>query len=366
MSTFSLPSAAQVLEAGRKSMPALWRGVNLGNWLVLERWMQPGLFAPYDVADEYSLCAALGASAERVMRRHRETFIRAEDFAWIRERGLNAVRIPVGYWLFEDDPPFVAQPEMLDQAIAWCDAYGLAANIDLHGLPGFQSNEHHSGRRDHWRWPDDPDCLHRSLDFVEQIAQRYRDHPAVAAISVVNEPSPDIPAEALRTFYAQACERIRRYMSAEDVAVIIAAFTEARLPELHRCLRGERNVLTDIHPYPCFVHWDQRRLADYARWGIEQHAPHVSGVGGDDLVIGEWSLGIARELRPQVAAMTDVDRNRFMRRFADGQLASFNQTAGWFFWSYKVLVDDALLRRCWSFRDATEMGWLPQTWTSPG
>ena len=36
------------------------RGVNLGNWLLLEKWMSPRVFAGTGARDEYTLCEALG------------------------------------------------------------------------------------------------------------------------------------------------------------------------------------------------------------------------------------------------------------------------------------------------------------------
>src|ERR1700709_1688682 len=74
------------------------RGVNLGAWLVLESWMVPNLYRGTKAPDEYSLCLDLGDQAKGRLNQHRETFITAADFHWIRERGLNAVRLPVGYW----------------------------------------------------------------------------------------------------------------------------------------------------------------------------------------------------------------------------------------------------------------------------
>src|SRR5690606_36055310 len=136
------------------------------------------------------------------------------------------------------------------------------------------------------------------------------------------EPSPKIPAEALRGFYEQAYERVRSHIAPERAAVIIAAFTEARLPEFHRCLRGARNVLTDIHPYACFMDWRQEQLSEYAAWGADRKAPFLREVGAEDLVVGEWSLGVAGGLRPAVNAMTHEQRGAFMRRFAKGQLAA--------------------------------------------
>src|ERR1700722_7094877 len=83
------------------------RGVNLGAWLVLEKWMVPDIYRGSAAEDEYSLSLDLGSGAKSRLDRHRETFITAEDFHWIRDCGLNAVRLPVGYWALEAPKPYV-------------------------------------------------------------------------------------------------------------------------------------------------------------------------------------------------------------------------------------------------------------------
>src|ERR1700719_3796639 len=93
--------------AGQKEQPpSKLRGVNLGGWLVLEKWMVPAVYRGSDAPDEYGLCLALGDQAKARLDEHRETFITAEDFQWIKKCGLNAVRLPVGYWALEAPKPF--------------------------------------------------------------------------------------------------------------------------------------------------------------------------------------------------------------------------------------------------------------------
>ena len=40
--------------------PVRLRGVNLGGWLVLEKWMTPSLFEGLSATDETTWCAELG------------------------------------------------------------------------------------------------------------------------------------------------------------------------------------------------------------------------------------------------------------------------------------------------------------------
>lgn len=62
------------------------KGVNLGNWLVLEKWMSPALFYGTDAMDEYDLPRAL---SKEVDADGNETLISAGE-------GVVAVRIPGG------------------------------------------------------------------------------------------------------------------------------------------------------------------------------------------------------------------------------------------------------------------------------
>ena len=122
------------------------RGVNLGSWLVLESWMVPDLYRGTDAPDEYSLCLALGDQAKSKLDHHRETFITETDFRWIRDCGLNAVRLPVGYWALEAPKPYVECARFIDFALDQCSRNGLKLLLDLHGAPGSQNGWDHSGR----------------------------------------------------------------------------------------------------------------------------------------------------------------------------------------------------------------------------
>lgn len=53
------------------------KGVNLGNWLVLEKWMSPGLFAEPTAEDEYYLPTQLPREVyEARIKTHRAEYIR--------------------------------------------------------------------------------------------------------------------------------------------------------------------------------------------------------------------------------------------------------------------------------------------------
>lgn len=89
-------------------------GVNLGGWLVLEIWIKPSLFEGQSAEDEYTLCQSLGMDkAITLLKKHQETWITADDFKWLAAHGLNAVRLPVGYWVVEENPPGITPNQEL-------------------------------------------------------------------------------------------------------------------------------------------------------------------------------------------------------------------------------------------------------------
>ena len=72
------------------------RGVNLGNWLVLEKWMDPAVFAGTEAEDEAWLSRLLDSEElKKRIKKHRDTYVTEEDFKRIADLGLNLVRIPV-------------------------------------------------------------------------------------------------------------------------------------------------------------------------------------------------------------------------------------------------------------------------------
>jgi glucan 1,3-beta-glucosidase len=96
-------------------------GVNLGNWLVLEKWMSPELFAGTSAEDEYHLWRALSQEAIRErIKTHRDAWVTDRDFHYLAAHGIELIRIPVPYFMFGDHdshrPPHGAgQPERVRQ-----------------------------------------------------------------------------------------------------------------------------------------------------------------------------------------------------------------------------------------------------------
>jgi glucan 1,3-beta-glucosidase len=122
------------------------KGVNIGSWLVLEKWITPTPFAgvPDNINDEYKLVKYLGpAAAKQRMRSHWDSWVTEEDFVFFKNVGLNHVRLPIGYWALDikaGEPWVQGSWDYVIKAAGWCKKYGLQLLVDLHGAPGSQVN----------------------------------------------------------------------------------------------------------------------------------------------------------------------------------------------------------------------------------
>lgn len=357
------------------------RGVNLGGWLLLEKWMTPSLFDGLQATDETSYCVELGKRAESCLKKHWETFITREDFSWLARTGINAVRIPVGHWIFgpkypyhraygENPHPFVEGGlAVLDRAFDWAEEFGLHVVPDLHAAPGCQNGFDNGGILDVCEWHTRKEYIEYSLDVLENLAERYRDRPALHGIAVLNEPRWDIPTDLLKTFTTEAYHRIRKHCPAEKVAVVFhdgfRSFREylGFLPEPEF-----GNVVLDIHRYQCFdpadVNTDiyghiRKSVAD-----LKEEADTINRELGHPVYVGEWSLGLDPEWvslwaeGPFDHAVRGLDEYRSTvayRAYAAAQLLTFERYGGWFFWSYKTESRTPE----WCFRECVNRGWLP-------
>jgi len=184
----------QIVDA--QGHPVVLRGINLGGWLVEEPWMMPFETKPPDglslppVRDHASLVAVLekrfgAAGAARVQAAFRQAWVNESDFDRLHAAGLNCVRLP---FLASQ----IAEPaalKQIDQAVAWAGSRGIYVILDMHGAPGSQSREGHTGEAGRNEFFKDPANVTRAEAVWTQVARRYRDNPAVAGYDLVNEPT---------------------------------------------------------------------------------------------------------------------------------------------------------------------------------
>lgn len=317
------------------------RGVNLGGWLVLERWVTPSLFSGLDVWDEYSFCRDLGGLKAERLKTHRESFITKEDFRWIVAHGLNAVRIPIGHWVFGNAEPYVAGIEYLDFAMDAAANEGLKVVIDLHGAEGSQNGWKHSGQAGRVKWHKGRHNIEATLDVVEHLAERYKDHRALTGIELLNEPSSKIPHKVLTNFYQRGYEAVRRHCGV-DVAVIISdgfkphEWQQALLPPAYQ------NVWLDCHLYQVFSSKDKvLSVEGHVRKAQSEWSGLINRLQvTHPVMVGEWSAAL------DLKGLNQIEQEAALKSYTAAQIATFSQSQAWFYWTYKTEQESAWSLRC--------------------
>jgi glucan 1,3-beta-glucosidase len=362
LQTTSLAGAALLSSVGVGSaqtetgaMPKKIHGVNLGGWLVLEKWIKPSLFDGQSAEDEYSLCQALGADkAAALLKEHRETWITAEDFKWLKARGINSVRLPVGYWVMEENSPFISGLETMDWAFRTAKENGMSVLLDLHGAPGSQNGWDHSGRAGEIGWYKSQDNIDHTLRVIEALATHCKQHDNLLGIELLNEPRDSVPLEILKKYYQDAYQRIRQQLTATQAAVVFHDSFRAFAWEKFMSGPEYQNVILDTHLYQCFSDEDHRRsMPGQIELAAVQRKQQLDRMGRDEMpcIVGEWSLGLPEG---NMKGLDAVAQDAALRAFAAAQLLSYEGTRGWYFWCYRTESGGG-----WSFRDSVKQGWMP-------
>lgn len=322
------------------------RGVNLGGWLILERWMTPAVFEDTSAEDEFSFMQTPGALAK--LRQHQKTFITKKDFEWMAQNGVQIVRIPVGYWILEGDSPFAASIGRLDWAFKMCEQYGIKLLLDVHALPGSQNGHDHSGRLGKAEWYKKTDHRVRGLGTTIKLAERYANSPALWGLQMINEPRVGILQIKLRRYYNKSYKKLTNILPAGVRIVFSDAFTP-RLMSAAVWPNKANPAYMDIHWYH-FVGWARLKPNVYKHI-IAWHGRLVKSLRKwNGIIIGEWSGCYSQRIFDAYPTETHT---AMVRQHIDWQLKAYQHADAWFYWSYKTeqpgvwnfksLVDDGVI-----------------------
>lgn len=363
------------------------KGVNLGNWLVLEKWMNPALFDGTCAEDEYYLPTRLSREAyEARIKIHRSEYITERDFAAIKRMGLNAVRIPIPYFIFGDREPFIGCIEELDKAFGWAEKYGIQILIDLHTAPLSQNGFDNGGICGVCKWSQTPEEVDFVLNVLEKLAKRYGQHKNLFGITPINEPLTEpmwsiinvtsrypavdeelaagtapVTLEFLYDFYTRAFERIHPNLAEGKYVVFHDAFQMKVWKEFLTKPQLKGNVMLDTHIYLTGAEdlGCEQTVEGYTKYIRENFAKDIAEVQEYvPIVCGEWCL--FNSLAVEASA---EEKKEIYNRLGKEQLAAWKNGSGYFYWSYKLLLDtvhDAKRRGwdCWDLGKCVDEGWI--------
>ncbi|MCI6996538.1 MAG: cellulase family glycosylhydrolase [Eubacterium sp.] len=384
------------------------KGVNLGNWLVLEKWMSPALFEGTDAEDEYYLPRRLSKEVyEARIKIHRAEYISERDFATIKAMGMEAVRIPVPYFIFGDREPFIGCVEELDKAFNWAEKYGLQILIDLHTAPDGQNGFDNGGICGVCKWSQEPEEVEFVLTVLERLAERYGQRKGLWGIEVINEPITEgeiwdtfniqerYPAvdpemakgtapntwEFLRKFYLEAYDRLRKYLPEEKYVVIHDGFDIYKWKDFMR-EEKYKNVVLDTHLYLMVAEGMgcEQTVEAYVKFIKERFEKSVEEMEQYFPVIcGEWclfnSLACGWDTKGGQTVLNGLEgsaqetvsweeKKKIYNALAKAQLEAWSKCSGYFYWSYKLLTDTVNTPGwvgwdSWDLGRCVDLGWFP-------
>lgn len=350
------------------------RGVNIGGWLVLEPWITPSIFEAFPdsdgIVDEYTLGQVLGYdAAQSILQEHWATWATLADFQKIADSGFNVVRIPIGFWAYDNsNTPYVSgAAPYIDSAIDWARATGLKVIIDLHGAPGSQNGFDNSGQRLPKPTWQSGDTVAQTLAVLQTIQNKYAASSyddVVAGIELLNEPlSSELDFDELKQFERNGFGQ-QRTVSQTRVVVIQDGFVDDN--EYNGWLTpsddNSQNVALDHHEYQCFTDADVALVPWQHRQLVCNNAYVYSGADKWTFV-GEWSAAmtdcatwlngyligarydgtypgssyVGSCTTPNDISLWDDDFKGDMRGYIEAQMETFEaHTQGWIFWNFKT------------------------------
>jgi glucan 1,3-beta-glucosidase len=391
------------------------RGVNIGGLFVLEPWITANFTKwkiGYDDQYSYSVQNPVGSAGALYMYEHWNNWYKADDFKLMKQYGLNAVRLPLGWWYFGKDAGVNPDPYLVPDAdimtnvthpvtklIGMAKAAGITVILDLHGAPGSQNGLDNSGRRstetnpELWGndWFYEKKYLTQTTaicvsmaKYIKFLEQNNMDN--VIALQLLNEPWVFGDMSIIRDWYKDTITAVRAVH--QDIPIVIHdAFRHSEWAWLTNDWKF-KNTFMDTHIYHAFNSDDiassnpscdklKQTIAENIACGYGSMLRYKTCTSLPTFV-GEWSLAIddcMGHLRGTDISVQFHDygqcKNLAMRTgdkwwvehvnsFAAKQMYMAERELGWFFWTWKTGYgsEKDVSNPLWSFKDAVTAGFI--------
>lgn len=285
------------------------RGVNLGGWLLWEQWIWGGKFKSQQYIENNLVRLAGQEETNRFNENVFRKYITEEDIRQISLQGFNVVRLPFNHRLFDTLAEATAYQgvgwEILDQTLNWCKKYGVYAILDLHGAPGGQSPYFIADPVKPHLWKSVA-AQTKTIALWKAIAQRYKNHTAVAGYDLLNEPIPGHNKDLL-ALYQKIIAAIRQ-VDMQHLLVVEGAAFASRF-DFFTTLPDE-NMAFSFHLYTWFGGDPVKKVQKHMAFSKNMNVP---------MWCGEWGENKYEVIEHTVKALDDP-------------AAGFS---GWCFWTWK-------------------------------
>ena len=295
----------------------LIQGINLGNWLNPEGYMF--LFkdvSSYRLIDQAFRELVGPDFTDQFWKTFKDNYITREDIAYIKQTGMNSIRLPFHYKLFTDEDYMGLKSNQdgfarVDSVIKWCKAEGLYVILDMHDAPGGQTGDNID---DSYGYPwlfESETSKQLFSEIWKKIADRYKNEPTVLGYDLLNEPiathftNKEEINKLLVPVYKRGVEAIRS-VDPNHIILLGGAQWNSNFSMFDE-KAIDSNMLYTCHRYWCDTL--QSNLQDFIDFRNKVNLPLYMGETGENT--DEWVGGFRRLM----------ERNNM----------------GWHFWPYKKL-----------------------------
>jgi aryl-phospho-beta-D-glucosidase BglC (GH1 family) len=148
-----------------------------------------------------------------------DNFIKKSDIEKIKSWGLDHVRVPVDYNIFQSDDGKLIERgfECVQRCIDWCGEMGLNMILDLHKTRGF-SFDKGEGEKNFF---DDGQLQQAFYDLWEEFSRRYVKYADRLAFELLNEVTDQSYIDSWNRISGEAIKVIRKY--SRDVKIIVGS-----------------------------------------------------------------------------------------------------------------------------------------------
>lgn len=278
----------------------LIQGTNLGNWLNPEGYM----FHFQDVSSyrliNEAFCEMVGPDFTAwFWQEFKKNYITQDDIKYIKQTGMNSLRIPFHYKLFTDEDymGLTAQQngfEMIDQVIEWCRQENLYVILDMHDAPGGQTGDNID---DSYGYPWLMDSEASKVQFCEiwkTVAQHYANDTLILGYDLLNEPIAHYFLEqhahlndSLEPLYKRCVDSIRT-VDTNHIVLLGGAQWNGNF-NVFKDSKFDDKIMYTCHRYWCDTL--QNNIQDFVNFRDSVNLPIYMGETGEntDQWIGAWT-----------------------------------------------------------------------------
>lgn len=300
------------------------QGINLGNWLNPEGYM---FF--FQDASSYRLinaafCEMVGPDYTNwFWKEFKKNYITEDDIKYIKQTGMNSVRIPFHYKLFTNEDYMGLDSshdgfQLIDQVIEWCRQENLYVILDMHDAPGGQTGDNID---DSYGYPwlmESEDSKKLFCDIWKNVAEHYANDTIVLGYDLLNEPIAHYFMkdyvhlnDSLEPLYKRCVETMRT-VDKNHIVLLGGAQWNGNF-KVFKDSKFDDKLMYTCHRYWCDTL--QSNIQDFVSFRDSVNLPIYMGETGENT--NEWIAGWTKLM----------ERNNI----------------GWHYWPYKKMVPNSCM-----------------------